>query len=795
MWRAMRVKRDPDDHWSIRTGQALVATGLILSPVLLAQPRGDLRVLVTGAELLGMALVGWTLLSGSRGAEGRAWSLIAAGLLAHVLAGGAWAANPGMPYLTRPIGLPLELLGSALQVAGLGALVARLRRTRIFDELAEALIGGLSAAVVLGLLQALIVGRDQAAQGLQSLATWGIVTVGLALVVAALRLAVYPGVHRGARAAAVFAAVGQLSVHLGSMVGLRWAPDTAAALILASTVAWVATCLPCPLTGDSDTAPALDGQSTARPLILAVLVLGFQSMLLAGTAWLHLAPGPAAPMGMLATSVVVGYQAVLARRGTAAERRAHHDELTGLANRTLFQDRLELALERARRSGTQLAVLFLDLDQFKNVNDSLGHSAGNRLLQAVARRLESSVRAGETVSRFGGDEFTVLLTDLEGAEAAAAAAQRLLDAFAQPLQVERQRLFAGLSIGVALYPADGSNAATLLRNADAAMYLAKQRGRRRFELYSHELSDRVHRRLTLETDLHTAIERHELVLHYQPKVHLGTGRVGSVEALLRWRHPIRGLVSPSEFIPVAEDSGLIIPIGEWVLAEACKQARRWQEAGFGPLAVAVNLSPGQFAGPIDDIVAQLLRKNGLDPALLELEITESLAMESGPHTLDTLRSIRDMGVKLAIDDFGTGFAALAYLTRWPIDQLKIDMSFVQAIDSAGEGSADAAIVKAVLAMARSLNLEVTAEGVETATQLQFLRGHGCDLIQGHLFSRAVPPVQLESILMLENVANGPGRLEALAREGAGTDRLLQAVNQSPSSRLVTAGSPPDRSSG
>jgi diguanylate cyclase (GGDEF)-like protein len=742
----------------------MVAAALGLCVILLAHGSSGSREIVTCAQLLAVATVGWTLMTDGRRTAPWAWLLITAGLMFHGLAGGAWPRDPGFPVVTHWISLLFALSGSGLELVGLGLLVARVRHTPVFDELAETLIAGLSAAVAWSLVQGFPLARDLRVQGAPPLVACAVFAIDLSLVAAAFRLASSNGQHRAARAGAAVAALAQFSVHLGGIVALRWLSPAASELVLVATIGWVATSLPRPLVDDDAQGLILAGQS-ARPIALAALVIGFQSLLLARMAWPHLFPGPTAPVGVLVTSaVVVSYQAVLARRGNAAERRAHHDELTGLPNRMLFEDRLRVAVEQARRSSKQLAVLFLDLDQFKNVNDSLGHSAGNRLLQTVARRLEETVRAGETVSRFGGDEFTVLLTDLDGAEAAAGAAQRLLDAFARPLSVEHQQLFAGLSIGVALYPADGSNVATLLRNADAAMYLAKQRGRRRFELYSHELSDRVHRRLSLETALHTAIERHEFELHYQPKVNLSTGRVASVEALLRWRHPNRGLVPPSEFIPVAEDSGLIARIGEWVLAEACQQARRWQDAGFGPLPVAVNLSPGQFAGPIDDIVAKLLRQSGLDPAFLELEITEGLAMESGPHTLDTLKSIRDMGVRLAIDDFGTGYAALAYLTRWPIDQLKIDQSFVQAIDGAGEKSPEAAIVRAVLAMARSLNLEVTAEGVETDKQLEFLRGHGCDLIQGHLFSRAVPPAQLENILMLENVAGGPGRLGRLPTE-------------------------------
>jgi diguanylate cyclase (GGDEF)-like protein len=719
------------------------------------------HTLVTAAVFLGVAAVGWAPLPGGLRADRPAWEFIAAGLLARLAGAGIWPGSPVPLFTGRALADLLQLTGGAMLLAGTAMLAARLRNRRALDELGDATVAGLVAAVVLGVVHAATGAIGLRVPGVPAGVSLGVFAADVGLVLVAARLALASGGHRRARVALVVAATAQLLLDLAGLDGAfrLGRGGVTIGLALATTGAWVAASIPRSLADSTDPQRTVRVESTARAVTLCLVMLAMQAVLLTAVAARRGLPGLAAPGAALLTTLVAGvYLGALARRATAAERRSHHDELTGLPNRTLFEDRLSAAIDRARRTESELAVLFLDLDQFKNVNDSLGHPAGNRLLQAVARRLESCVRSGETVSRFGGDEFTVLLTDLDGPTAAAAAAQRLLDAFAEPVIIEKRKLFAGLSIGVAHYPADGANASTLLRNADSAMYLAKQRGRRRYELYSRELSDRVHQRLALETELHTAIERDELELHYQPKVDLASAKVVSVEALLRWRHPTRGYIPPSEFVPIAEDTGMIAQLGEWVLREACQQARVWQDADLGPLGVAVNLSPGQFAGPIDDTVAHILRQTGLRPSLLELEITEGLAMESGPRTLDTLQSIRQMGVRLAIDDFGTGFAALSYLTRWPIDHLKIDKTFVQAIDRTGENSAEAAIVKAVLAMAHSLGLEVTAEGVETVNQLRFLEAHGCHLIQGYLFSAAVPPEKLENILMLENVAAGPGRL-------------------------------------
>jgi diguanylate cyclase (GGDEF)-like protein len=453
--------------------------------------------------------------------------------------------------------------------------------------------------------------------------------------------------------------------------------------------------------------------------------------------------------------LVVTYLVHLVQGRAKLEHRAHHDELTGLANRTLFSGRAAVAIAHARRTDGHGAVLFLDLDRFKNVNDSLGHAVGNLLLQAVAKRLRGATRAEDTVARLGGDEFVVLLPELDDPEHAATVATKILEAFNDPFTVNGHRVFASPSIGIAMFPADGHDPDALLKNADTAMYRAKDRGRRTYCTYEPSMNDHAHERLALEARLHGAIERDELRLHYQPKIHLPTGRVTGMEALLRWEHPELGLLPPASFISLAEESGLIVPIGEWALHEACRQNREWSEAGFDPLVVAVNLSPRQFQQQgIDDVIARVLRSTGLDPSQLELEVTESLAMHEPADVTSTLGDLRAMGVQCSIDDFGTGYSGLSQLTQLPIDKLKIDKSFVATIDSDRE----APIVVAVVALAHGLGLEVVAEGVETAAQLERLRELGCDEMQGYLFSRPVSAEHFEQLLMLETVSPGPGRL-------------------------------------
>ena len=439
-------------------------------------------------------------------------------------------------------------------------------------------------------------------------------------------------------------------------------------------------------------------------------------------------------------------------------RRAFHDPLTGLANRDLLMDRLEHALGRTERRGERVAVLFLDLDDFKVVNDHLGHEAGDGLLVAVAARLRRCVRPEDTVARLGGDEFVVLLEDVGGADGAERAAERVLEGMEAPFELDGgQEAFARTSVGIALGgPTPGRRrsarrAGDLLREADLALYRAKERGKGRHELFEPSMGARAAERLSLGNGLRRAVEREELVLHYQPELSLG-GEVAAVEALVRWRHPERGLLSPGEFVGLAEETGLIVPIGRWVMGEACRRAREWQERhppapGGRALSVGVNVSARQFFDPdLVASVAEALGESGLAPGSLTLEITESALMEEG-ETTPKLEGLKKLGVRLAIDDFGTGYSSLSRLRRLRVASLKIDRSFVRGLSPEPEGSAeDAEIVSAIVGLGRALGLELVAEGVETAEQLARLRELGCDLVQGFHLHRPVPGEELPALL-------------------------------------------------
>ncbi len=423
---------------------------------------------------------------------------------------------------------------------------------------------------------------------------------------------------------------------------------------------------------------------------------------------------------------------------------AHHDALTSLPNRAMFLERLDHALTRARWTKRPLAVLFLDLDRFKNINDTLGHDIGDGALRVTAERLKSCVREGDTVARLGGDEFTVLLEDIANSADVPAVAQKITDALSRPFELEGREFAITTSIGISLFPNDGDDSLKLLRNADTAMYRAKDQGRNKFQFYSAEMSAKALEKFMLENSLRHALEREEFLLYYQPQVNLSTGRIGGVEALLRWQHPDLGLIPPVQFIPVAEETGLMKSIDEWVLRAACAQAQAWQSAGTPPVSMTVNLSGRTLSEPgLADTVGQALRATGLAPRFLELEITENVIMQNAPATVEMLAALNRMGVRLAIDDFGTGYSSLSYLKRFPIDTLKIDQSFVRDITT---DSNDASIVTAIIAMGHGLGLKVIAEGVETQGQLGFLRNQGCDGIQGFLFSRPLPAAEIARLL-------------------------------------------------
>ena len=427
------------------------------------------------------------------------------------------------------------------------------------------------------------------------------------------------------------------------------------------------------------------------------------------------------------------------------QRMAYYDPVTGLPNRTLFNDRLTLAVAHAHRNKEMLAVLFLDLDRFKVVNDTLGHSVGDKLLRGVAGRLKTTVREGDTVARLGGDEFTLLLPKIKRVENMAKIAGKVLTSIKEPLKLDGHELHITTSIGIAVYPDDGSDAETLLKNADAAMYHAKEQGRDNYQFYTPSLHARASRQMELEGSIYGALEREEFELNYQPVVDINTGRIVGMESLLRWHHPEQGLVSPDEFIPVAENTGLITQIGEWVLHTACAQNKAWQDAGLPPIHVSVNLSSRQFQ-QIDliEIIDRALRETGLDARFLELEITEGSAMQNVESTIYKLKGMDALGVKIAIDDFGVGYSSLSYLKRFPIHTLKIDRSFVSDITTDPD---DRAIVTAIIALAKTMNLKVVAEGVETEEQLDFLRRLHCNEMQGYLFSKPVPAGELREMLV------------------------------------------------
>lgn len=411
---------------------------------------------------------------------------------------------------------------------------------------------------------------------------------------------------------------------------------------------------------------------------------------------------------------------------------AFHDLLTGLPNRTLFHDRMAQALGTAQRQNTLLAVMFLDLDHFKTINDTLGHAIGDQLLQAVAHRITACLRSGDTIARWGGDEFTILLPQISCVEDAAKTARRLIDTLKLAFHLEAHELYISSSIGIALFPVDGEDAQTLLKHADAALYRVKEQGRNGFQIYTPAVNSQASERLALENSLHHALARNEFVIHYQPQVNARTGNITGMEALLRWQHPEFGVIAPEVFIPLAEENGLIRTIGEWVLQTACRQCRVWQSSGIPSLRVAVNLSARQFQEPqLVDLVAHVLAETHLEAGYLELEITEATAMQNVTFTAATLHNLHAMGVRIAMDDFGTGYSSLSYLKTFPLNTIKIDRSFIQDLATAPK---DAAVVQAVIALCQGLNLTVVAEGVETREHLQLLRSFHCEEMQGYLFS-------------------------------------------------------------
>jgi diguanylate cyclase (GGDEF)-like protein/PAS domain S-box-containing protein len=447
-----------------------------------------------------------------------------------------------------------------------------------------------------------------------------------------------------------------------------------------------------------------------------------------------------------ASGAVVVFRDVSATRAMALQmtHSAHHDFLTGLPNRMLLNDRLSQVITLAPRHGTKLAVLFVDLDGFKDINDSMGHVIGDKLLQSVAKRLVGCVRASDTVSRQGGDEFVVLLSEVEHLGDAAITAARMLHAVAAVHSIDRHDLHITASIGASVYPDDALDAETLIRHADTAMYQAKENGRHGYQFFKPSMNAPAVERQSIEESLRTALERREFALHYQPTINLRSRAITGAEALLRWTHPTRGAVAPSQFISIAEDCGLILPIGRWVLRQACQQARAWIDRGLPLETISINVSAMEFRDEsfLDDVLA-VLDDTGLDPSSLELDVTEAALMKHADLTAPALQSLRANGVQLAIDDFGTGYSSLRYLKKYPIDALKIDRSFVRQISCAPD---DTTVASAIIGMGRSLKLRVIAEGVESQQELAFLQARQCDEAQGYFFARPVAPEQFEKLL-------------------------------------------------
>ncbi|UFS69624.1 EAL domain-containing protein [Geomonas sp. RF6] len=440
---------------------------------------------------------------------------------------------------------------------------------------------------------------------------------------------------------------------------------------------------------------------------------------------------------------------------------AYYDALTGLPNRRFFLQQLEQALHHANRHDKMLAVLFLDLDRFKRVNDTLGHGVGDKLLQDVADRLLRCVRKSDIlavneedraqsggppslVSRLGGDEFTILLSDINHFQDVAKVARRILEAVAMPFLLDGQEIFISTSIGISLYPFDACNAGDLIRNADGAMYQAKEQGRNGYQIYDESMNAKALERIILESQLHRALKEEEFTVYYQPQVSSVTGRVVGLEALVRWQSKERGMVEPGRFLPLAEETGLVVPLDEWVMERACRQHKSWMDAGLPPVTLAVNISGQHFAkNDLLDTVLRVIQTTGMEPTLLELELTEGVLMAHTEKTIATLLALKERGVRLAIDDFGTGFSSLSYLKRFPLDVLKIDRTFIKDIITDPD---DAAITRATIEMAHTMKLQVIAEGVETEAQLEFLRINRCDVYQGYLFSRPVPPGDIPPML-------------------------------------------------
>ncbi len=677
----------------------------------------------------------------------RAWSAIGAGLLCVVGSVVLQAGRGGaLPTAGGSI-LALDLAGVALTAVGLCLLLHHRLPGRAAEALSEALVMTLALAFVA--LAVEIVPRQgwHPAHDLQALAVplADLVVLWLAGSLVSLTER-HPTNYRSLFGAFVF-----LFFAHSVSAAMTLARSTEPAVVVETVVLWGAC-----LWGASFLHPARKTTfdpvplRPSRPSAVRVGMLVVAALVVPGVLSTQNALDVTRERGLVIAStllplLVLFYLLRQVFTHAAAEYRAQHDPLTGVCNRVLFEDRLRQSLTQAERTGTSVAVMFLDLDRFKDINDSLGHAVGNQLLQAVVKRLQGCLREQDILARFGGDEFTLLIPDSGTKDdAVVKVAERILERFTDPFMVGTRQLSVKASIGVAVSPLDGADADTLLKHADTAMYQAKGAGRNTFEVFDSAMSARARLRFALEDSLRAAVECGRLAVHYQPKLDIATGQIAGVEALARWQHPRLGFIPPWAFIPLAEESSLVATLGQWVLEVACTQAKRWQEQGLDPIPVAVNLSPRQFGHQsVVTMVKDALRTSRLDPTMLELEVTESVLMEHIGEVAASLDDLRAMGVRCSIDDFGTGYNALTYLAEMPIDAIKIDRSFVARID---EGSDGCPIVGAVIALAHSLNLQVVAEGVETDAQLRFLEANGCDQVQGYRFSAPVPPQEMASLL-------------------------------------------------
>jgi diguanylate cyclase (GGDEF)-like protein len=456
---------------------------------------------------------------------------------------------------------------------------------------------------------------------------------------------------------------------------------------------------------------------------------------------------------------------------------ATHDALTALPNRSLFHDRLNQAVAHASASGERFALAMLDLDRFKLINDSFGHRAGDELLREVARRLTGTLRSVDTVARLGGDEFVLIIREIGAVEEATRVAQKVLDALQLAVRMGEIDVHLSASIGIAFFPWHGTTLETLFAHADTAMYVAKQRGRKTVQCFAPHMDTVTQERVRLESDLYEALTREQFELHYQPKVDAVSGRYRGAEALLRWHHPQRGLIAPDDFIPLAEESGLIVPIGEWVVREACRQIRAWQSEGLPPVRIAVNVSATQFRQrDLIDIVRRALDDAGIPANRLELELTESAVMSNPEESAETLAQLSRMGVAVSVDDFGTGYSSMSCLHRFPLDKLKIDRSFIADLTSSSEA---AAVVQGIIALAHSLRLKVIAEGVETVEQMEFLKSHGCDQYQGFYLSPPLTAAAYQKLMRKEAQAISDELADALDEEAGRTHSRLAGIPTDP----------------